>query len=223
MTFAATYTYDNPRQRAKRTEEAFEKLRHAIVTGELRPNQRLVQSELAKQLGMSRTPIHVALQQLQLKGYVTPLPKGGMIVTDHTANMIQNLYQIREALETTAIRLACQRANKEQLDKAEEYHKLMIEAVRRRDFDKFVELNSAFHNELYAASGNEQLCSLIQSFRDQPFDRRIVHVFTARDWQISIAQHERILEAVRKRDAALAERVTRRHLRKALKAALERL
>ncbi len=80
------------RHQRNRTGEAFEKLRQAIVTGELRPNQRLVESQLANTLGMSRTPVREALKLLDARGYLSTLPSQGLIVTDHTPSQIRSLY-----------------------------------------------------------------------------------------------------------------------------------
>ena len=203
--------------------EALERLRQAIVTGALRPNRRLVESEIAKKLGMSRTPVREALKQLEMQGYLSKLPGGGLVVTDHSPSQIRNLYEIREALETMAIKLACQRATQEQIDKAADYHERSIEVINNRDVNRFIDLNSAFHNELLSACGNEQLWSLIQVFRDQFFDRRLVKVFSAADWRIMIKHHQRLLDAVRQRDVRLAEKAVREHVKIAMRIALERL
>lgn len=143
------------RDKASYAEEALERLRQAIVTGNLRPNQRLVESEIAKRLGISRTPVREALKQLEMQGYLSRLRSGGLIVTDHSPSQIRNLYEIREALETMALRLACQRATQEQVDRAVEYHARSLEVIRNRDINQFIELNSTFHNELFSACGNE--------------------------------------------------------------------
>lgn len=211
------------KHRGNRADEAFDKLRQAIVTGELRPNQRVVESEIGKRLKMSRTPVREALKRLEVKGYLSTLPTGGLIVTDHLPSQIRSLYEIREALETMAIKLACQRATEEQIARAEKCHIRSLEVIRNRDVDQFIELNSAFHAELLAACGNEQLWLLIQTFRDQYFDRRIVRVFTARDWRLMMTQHGQILEAVRQRNARLAEKAVHQHVRTAVRLALERL
>ncbi len=202
---------------------ALERLRQAIVTGNLRPNERLVESQIAKKLGMSRTPIREALKQLEMQGYLSKLPNGGLVVTDHSPSQVRSLYEIREALETMAIKLACQRATKEQLDKAAEYHARSIEVINNRDVNQFIELNSAFHNGLFAACGNEQLWSLIQVFRDQFFDRRLVRVFSAGDWRTMIRHHQRLLDAVRQKNVRLAEKAVHEHVRIAMRIALERL
>jgi len=216
-------TFSAQRDKASYAEEAIKRLRQAIVTGNLRPNQRLVESEIAKKLGMSRTPIREALKQLEMQGYLSRLRSGGLIVTDHSPTQIRNLYEIREALETMALRLACQRASREQVDRAAEYHARSLEVIRNRDINQFIELNSAFHNELLSACGNEQLWSLLRTFRDQSFDRRIVRVFTASDWRAMITQHQRMLDAVRQGNARLAEKAVHEHVKTAVRLAVERL
>ena len=146
-----------------------------------------------------------------------------MIVTDHSPSQIRNLYEVREALEAMALKLACQRATDEQIDRAAELHERMLEVIRNRDINQFIELNSAFHNALFAACGNEQLWSLLQTFHDQFFDRRLVRVFSDSDWRSMPKQHQSLLNAVRKKDPRLAEKAAHQHVRTALRLAIERL
>ena len=211
------------RQSRSHADNAFEMLREAIVSGELRPNQRLVESSIAKKLRMSRTPVREALVRLELSGYASTLSKGGWIVTDHLPGQIRNLFEIREALEIMAIRLACQRATKKQIDRARAVHKLMVDAVNERDIDRFTLLNSEFHACLFGACGNEQLSSLIEDMRDQYFDRRVVHLFTGKDWNAMITQHERMLEAVSEKKLRLAEKAVRDHINTVKRVALIQL
>lgn len=204
-------------------DEVFDTLRQSIVSGELRPNQRMVESAIAKQLGVSRTPAREGLKQLEMKGYLSRLPAGGLIVTDHSPSQIRNLFEIREGLETMAIKLVCQRVTEEEIKVAINHYAALLESIRNRDSDQFIASNSAFHTTLLVASGNDQLFSLIEGFRDQYFDRRITRVFTAKDWRMMITEHGQILNAVKERDALRAEKAVRRHLRTALRMALERL
>lgn len=211
------------RQAESHADHAFEILREAIASGELRPNKRLVESSIAKKLGMSRTPVREALVRLELSGYTSTLSKGGWIVTDHLPGQIRNLYEVREALEVMAIRLACLRAAEEHIERAKAVHKLIVDAVHNRDINKFTQLNSEFHAHLFAACGNEQLSSLIHNLRDQYFDRRVVHLFTGKEWNAMVTQHERMLEAVLEKKVRLAEKVVRDHINTVRKVALLRL
>lgn len=207
----------------KLANEARDRLRQAIVDGHLKPNQRLVESQIAQELGMSRTPVREALKQLELIGYVTTLTTGGVIVANHSPSQIRNMYEIREGLEAMGMRLACQRATEEQIERAQEYHNRSFEVVRNQDIDQFIKLNSAFHGELLACSGNEQLSSLVELLRNQFFDRRVAQLLTFREWQDVLNQHGQILEAVRQRKAHLAEQAVRRHVKTVLRVLIERL
>ena len=213
----------SPNNKTSYADVAVERLREDIVTGKLRPNQRLVETDIARQLMMSRTPVREALKLLEMQGYLSRLPGGGLIVTDHSPSQIRNLYEVREALETMALKLACQRATEEQIDRAAELHNSMIEVTHHRDTNRFIELNSSFHNELLSACGNEQLWSLLLIFRDQFFDRRLVRVFNTNDWCNMPKQHQKLLDAVRNRNTRLAENAVREHVRTALRIAVERL
>ena len=213
-----------PSQQAEsHADRALEMIREAIVSGELRPNLRLVESSIAKTLGMSRTPVREALVQLELSGYISTLSKGGWIVTDHSPSKIRNLYEVREALEVMAIKLACQRATKEQIDRANDLHRLAVDAARNRETDKFAKLNSEFHAHLFGACGNEQLSSFIGNLRDQYFDRRIVDLFTGKEWNAVIAQHGRMLKAVSEKKLGLAEKAVRDHINTGRRVAFLRL
>lgn len=204
-------------------DQAFDALCQRIDTGELQPNQRLVEAEIAKELGIGRTPVREAIKRLGAKGYASKLPKGGLIVTELSLKQMQSLFEIREALETMAIKLACKHVTEEQINKAEEYHIRSIEAIRDGDIEQYIRLNASFHEELYAACDNEQLLSLLRTFRYLYFNRRLVRMHTPREWDSQLKQHSRILEAVRKRNADRAEKALRRHLKSTLKLALQRL
>ena len=203
-------------------DDVFDVLREQIVTGELRPNQRLVESEIAKNLGISRTPVREALKRLKVTGYANVL-RDGLIVTEHSIEQVRNIYEIREALEMKAMRLVCQRITDEQINRAEEYFNHSVEAVSSHDIDKYLGFHNSFHGELYVSCGNERLLFLIRTFRDQYFIRRLARVFTSRDWRTQITHHGRILKATRDRNERLAEKAVQRMLIDDLRVALKRL
>lgn len=210
------------KHRRSSSDELFEKIREYIDTGQLLPNQRLIESELAQKLGTSRTPVHIAIKQLEILGYVTTL-SGSMVVAEHSLSRIQSLYEVREALESKAIKLTCKLITEEQINKAGEHLAILIQASRNRDCELFVQSDRAFHEELCVACNNDQLSSLVKLFRYQYQDRRLARVYTARDWHSQITQHSRILETVRARNEIRAEKAVRRHLMATMKTALARL
>ena len=164
-----------------------------------------------------------ALLQLESSGLISKLSKGGWIVTDHPPSKIRSLYEVREALEVMVIRLACQRVTKEQLNKAKAAHKLAIDAGRNGEAEKFTRYNSEFHAHLFGACGNEQLSSFIENLRDPYFDRRVVDLFTGKEWNAVIAQHGRMLKAVGEKKMRLAEKAVRDHINTGRRVAFLRL
>ena len=134
--------------------------------------------------------------------------------------------EIREALETMAVKLACQRATKEQIDKAVSYYDQMVEAIMNRKYDEYTELHSQFHEALYSPCGNEQLLSLIRTFRYQYFNQRVTQLYTrvfnnTLDTRSQVKKHRRILEALCERNVNKAEKALIRHLRTTLKLAVQ--
>jgi DNA-binding GntR family transcriptional regulator len=198
-------------------------MQQSIINGEMRPNQRLIESEIAKRLGVSRTPVREALMQLAIAGYASPLPGGGLAVADLSDMQIQSLFEIREALECMAVILSCRNITDAQVRMAEEYYTHSNEAMLSHDTDEYVKWHRAFHEALYSACGNDQLKSVIQINRRQIFDQRLNRLYTTRERHRQIKQHGQILGAVKERKESRAEIFLRRHLKDSLKIALQRL
>jgi len=205
------------RRDGNRREEAYEKIRSAVLEGTLLPRERLVPSRLAKQFKMSRTPVREALQQLAIQGYVTTAPGGGMMVKNYSPEEVREFYELREALECGAIELVCQRITDQQMEAVQRCHEEMNEAARMGDFDRLIELNAAFHLDLlYGAAGNERLRAMIRSLRDRLLEKKLIRVSMSEDWETKMVQHGKILEAVRRRDQSSAREAVRQHLATAL-------
>jgi len=210
-------------RRRNLTEQVVETLQQSIVTGKLRPNERLVEWKIAEMLGVSRTPVREALKLLEITGYAKILPNGGVVVSDDSASHVRSLYEIREALETMAIKLACQRATEDQVNQVEECYNRMVEAINSKDAEKYLESHFDFHVGLCAGCGNERLLSLIRWFRYQYFDRRLARVFHSRDWGVFIKDHKTVLEALMERNPRRAERAVHRDFKNGQRRALKRL
>jgi len=177
----------------------------------LRPDQRLIESELANKLGLSRTPVREALRQLEIKGLITKLPTGGYVVTYYTAEDVINIFEIRGALETQAMRLACDRATREQLERAEECCNHFDEAVAKPGTDG-VDWNNLFHEVMYNACGNKQLISAIQNYRDVVQLKHVSQFYSQEYLKRFGEEHRSILEAVTQRDKIKAEYAVKTHL-----------
>ena len=200
------------RQSRKRLgAQAREKLQSFIETGVLRPDQRLIEEDLAEKLGLSRTPLREALHQLEMKGYVVKTPTSGYTVAYHTYDDIKEIFEVRVALETRAMQLACDRITDEQIARASEY--LFHEKYSLESASAMWHWNNLFHNEMYGACGNKLLISLIQSVRDKDRVINMSRTFKLNDFPVIHEQHQRILDAVSRRDKKAAASAVKRHLK----------
>ena len=125
-------------------ELVFEAIREAIVDGTLEPGERLMEAQLAEDLGVSRTPVREAIRQLELAGFVVMIPRRGAYVADISIKDVADVFEIRGALEALAASLAAERASEEEIEQLE---RLLVEigkSVEERDVELLVELGHPF-------------------------------------------------------------------------------
>jgi DNA-binding GntR family transcriptional regulator len=200
-----------------RSEEVYDRLRADIVHGLLRPNQRLVEVELAEALGVSRTPVRETLQRLRLEGLVQR-HRGGWVVHEHTREEIRAIYEVRAALEGYAALLAAGRVTPDQLRELD-----ALCAAGDPGPDEHVELNERFHDGVIAAAGNPRLTQLSRSSRQYYFNHRIARGYTTEETRRSIEGHRRILAALARGDGPAAEACAREHVDYALSIVLTKI
>jgi DNA-binding GntR family transcriptional regulator len=208
--------------KANLTDKVREDIERYIVDGTLRPDQHLVEAELAKQLGISRTPLREALRQLEIKGYLSRRNSVGYSVARFTIDDIREVFELREALEGMAARLACERVTPEQLRFIEYYlsnydHDLEVPDPANFDITSFYhgehDWNNSFHEEIYRASGNKRLFSQINDLRDVSRFKRVSQYFRQQDLLAFQQQHHDLFDAIKDHDPQNAEKAVASHLR----------
>jgi DNA-binding GntR family transcriptional regulator len=204
-----------------RSEEVYEQLRADIVHGLLRPNQRLVEVELADALGVSRTPVRETLQRLALEGLVRR-DRGGWVVHEHSPAEIRSIYEVRAALEGYATFLAARRATPVQLRELAAVYPPGEEAVSLGP-DAQVERNERFHDGVIFAAGNARLANLSRTSRQYYFNHRIARSYTREETRRSIDGHRQILAALARGDGRAAEACAREHVDYALSIVLTKI
>jgi DNA-binding GntR family transcriptional regulator len=204
-----------------RSDEVYDQLRADIVHGLLRPNQRLVEVELAEALGVSRTPVREALQRLTLEGLVRR-DRGGWVVHEHSREEIRSIYEVRAALEGYAAFLAAARMTEAQLSALAELYP-PGDAALALGPDVQVELNERFHDGVIAAAGNRRLTQLSRASRQYYFNHRIARSYTREETRRSIDGHGRILAALARGDGPAAEACAREHVAYALSIVLTKI
>ena len=198
------------------SERVYIQLREAILMNELPPNTRLVEAQVAGELGVSRTPVREALKRLLAEDFVSRDPLGGLVVHAASPGEVDEAYPVREVLDGLAARLAAQRVTPEGLVKLKVIHETMVDAIREDRGEAAVLTNIAFHDAIYEISGNRRLLALGRSLTE--FVRR----FSSEAYDDSperrvevVAEHAAILEAIEGNNPGEAEVAARGHLRAA--------
>jgi DNA-binding GntR family transcriptional regulator len=204
-------------------EEVLRKIQEAIIRGDLRPNERLVEKKLSQVYGVSRTPVHDALIRLQLMGHVTLLDDGKAIVTEFSQSHMRDLFEIREALETMVVKLDCARATDEQLRQARSFLDLATEASTRNDLDAFGRYNTSFHNILLECCDNKKLIFMVKTVRDQYYLGKLLRVITGEELRRMIKLHYEVIDAIMARNEEKAQKSFRKLIRSFSKIAETRL
>ena len=175
----------------------FAKLKEDILSGAYRENDELREITIGEEMGVSRTPVREALRQLELEGLVKIIPNKGAYVTGITPRDVKDIYKIRSMLEGLCARWATEHITPEQTDELEEILLLMEFHMKKRPEERAAQmsaLDGRFHQVLYEAS-----------------DSRILE-----HAEKSLEEHREILEAIKKKDKILAEKLANRHVMKVM-------
>jgi len=188
-------------------------LREEILAERLQPGAELQEVALAEELGVSRGPIREALSRLAAEGLVTVRPRRGAVVRSLSKDEFLELYQVREALEMMAVRLAVPRLGAEDLARLEELIGAMSRHAEQDEVERFFEANIAFHATLFEASGNGKLQELYGQLLGQMGRYRMRSLTLRGNLQRSVAEHGAILRAAKRGDVDRAAHLMSEHIR----------
>jgi DNA-binding GntR family transcriptional regulator len=187
-------------------------LEREIILGQLKPRERLLEAEMCRRLGVSRTLLREVFRRLEGAGLVALQPNRGVVVRDFTPQEVEDVYYLRTVLERAAVPLIIRRLTPADLKALREIEREFEAACRRADMAGMILSNLAFHRRLDRASGNPFLCQFLQISHLQT--HQILHLawLDARRLEESIREHQAILAALTRRDAAGLERAVEEHL-----------
>ncbi|MBZ5529430.1 MAG: GntR family transcriptional regulator [Acidobacteriia bacterium] len=199
--------------------QVLEELRQSIIAGRLAPGSRLVERELISMTGVSRTVIREALRQLESEGLITIIPNKGPVVRELTLGEAKDLYSIRAVLEGLAARLFAENAADAQIAELEAALNGTEEAYRGGDAERILKSKNRFYDVLFEGAGSETLSSMIGMLHVRIWRWRALglgHPNRSEDrWKESIRGLRAMLDAMKKRDATLAEKTTREEVTRA--------
>lgn len=196
-------------------EVVSETLRDAIAAGVLQPGERLMEIQLAEELGVSRTPVREAIRKLELEGFVVMVPRRGTYVADLSLKDINEVFEIRTALDVLAAGLAAERITDEELELLERLLVHIGEYIDNGDMEKIVDADSQFHDILYKASRNDRLVGIINNLREQFTRFRTISIAYPGRLKDTWEEHRRQVEAIAQRNVDVAMQLAREHMENA--------
>ena len=221
---STTVDRTTPAERTRASDRAYATLLDEIQSGALAPGTVLAEVEQAARLGVSRTPLREALQQLSADGLVEQLSPRVTVVTDIDADDIRSLFEIRRALEESAARLAADRGDAELFAAlAAEFAAAAASLGATTGRDDYYALIARFDAAVDAAVANDYIAAALRTVRTHLVRVRRMARDKPERLSASVAEHRLIAEALAERDGDLAAHATHVHLRNALTSILESL
>lgn len=190
----------------------FNTLRRAILTGQLKPGERLMEVHLASRLGVSRTPIREAIRKLELEGLVIMIPRRGAEVARITEKSLKDVLEVRRALDALSVELACDRITQEDISRLLEACRAFERAVREGDASVIASADVALHDIIVEATGNVRLQQLVNNLSEQMYRFRFVYIKEESQHDNLIAEHREIYESIVSRDKERAAAAARLHI-----------
>lgn len=192
-------------------DEAYAELRQAIISGSLSPGAQLSEQQLAAQFQISRSPIREALGRLEQEGFAIRHGNGRIYVAPLDEMELEQLYIVRANLEGLAARLAASRLENVDLGKMEDDLRAMEKRAEAGDVDGSLRCGESFHDVILATCGNAPLVELISGLRLKISRFRTV-IASARNQHVRVAEHNKVLDALRARDGEGAQRAMENHI-----------
>ncbi|MDD4297579.1 MAG: GntR family transcriptional regulator [Ruminiclostridium sp.] len=190
----------------------FNTLRDAIVAGDLKPGERLMEVELAETMGVSRTPVREAIRKLETEGLVTMTPRKGTHVAELTVKDIVDVLEVRAALDGLATELAAQHIQQEHLRQLENIHRQYVAALQKENLAAAIKKDVEFHEVIYNASENVKLMSVAGNLREQIYRFRVLYMKDFSNASDVLEEHRNILKALEEQDQEKAGLLAKEHI-----------
>ena len=195
-------------------DETISVVREMILDGTLPPGERIAEVVLCKDLGISRTPLREAIKVLASEGLLNLMPSQGAVVTEVTADDVEALFEIMEALEYQVGQLVATRATDEQIEELSAMHKLMLEFHSEGKRSAYFDLNQQIHLRLASCSGNKFLAADYEKYLGKIRRARYLANLSKSRWDESANEHKEIMAALIARDGRNLGGILREHLRR---------
>jgi len=204
-------------------DRVYQNIKFQIMTGTLKPGNRLPEEELSKAMNISRAPIREAFNRLEKEGFITIIPRKGAAVSTVTIQMIEDIFEIREILELLAVKKSLGKIFIKELEKVGDSLKKFIDKPTNiENCMKYLTLDKKFHDLLSQNCGNKKLIELLSNLQEQIHWLRNISLKRI-TFAGSVKEHLVIIEALKKNDKELITKVLLQHLERAKESSLEQI
>jgi DNA-binding GntR family transcriptional regulator len=193
-------------------DAVFMSLRKAILTGKIKPGERLTEVKLGKILGTSRTPIREAIRLLEQENLVTIIPGSGARVSRMTVSDLQDVMEVRSALEQLSAGLACERITEEEKAELYEAYNAFVRSTQSEDSIMIADSDVHFHNLILKAAKNQKLGKILDGLADNIYRYRYEFIREDGHYEDLIREHKELYEAVISGNREVAEKSARSHI-----------
>ena len=190
----------------------FHTLRRAILTGQLKPGERLMEVHLANKLGVSRTPIREAIRKLELEGLVTMIPRRGAEVAQITEKSLKDVLEVRRALDVLSVELACERITKEEMEELYRACQEFEKAAREKEPSVIAQADVRLHDIIVDATRNQRLKQLVNNLSEQMYRYRFEYIKDVSKHSQIIREHSQMYEYIVHNQGEQATDVVRIHI-----------
>ena len=190
----------------------FKTLRQGILTGELKPGERLMEIHLANKLGVSRTPIREAIRKLELEGLVTMIPRRGAEVAQITEKSMKDVLEVRKVLDNLSVELACDRITEEEKEQLKHACLDFEDAVKTGDFSMVAKTDVAFHDIIVAATRNIRLSQMVNNLAEQMYRYRFEYIKDSSQHNRLVEEHKEICDGIVNGDKERALKAIEAHI-----------
>ena len=193
----------------------FNTLRQAILTGELRPGERLMELHLADRLGVSR--------RLELEGLVTMIPRRGAVVAEITEKGMSDVLEVRRTLDALCAELACDRITEESLSRLQKACSHFEQCVAAGTAKKIAQADVALHDIIVQATGNQRLIQMVNNLSEQMYRYRFEYIKDSSQHEILVREHRIIYESIVNKDKDTAAAAAKLHIDNQKKAIMRQI
>jgi len=191
-------------------EKILETIREAILSGALKPGEKVAEPELAERFGISRTPIREAFRQLESEGYLTVIPRKGAVVAELSEREVEEFYAIKSVLEGYAARMAAEKLSDKELERLESINERLEQLAAQGDVKNFFKVHNEFHDLFIKAAGNEKLHELIGQLVRKFTRSRLTSLSIQGRMQISVEEHKKLIKAFKDHNGEQADFLVKR-------------